>query len=179
MAWRGTKIDIGTMMCASVAMGVAVDDTIHFLTWFRIGMRNGLTRNEAVLEAYRRVATAMTQTTLIGGIGLAVFALSTFTPTQRFGMMMVTLLAAALVGDLIFLPALLSGPLGRFFAVSEKKSRNPPVVNGAPKNDEAVGSDKETSGNDQSAPGETRHSAALKRHSDVHRPDPGHQWPRH
>ena len=109
------KVDIGTMMCASVAMGVAVDDTIHFLSWFRKGIRNGLGRNEALIGAYRRVATAMTQTTIIGGLGLAVFSLSTFTPTQRFGVMMVTLLAAALIGDLILLPALLAGPLGRFF----------------------------------------------------------------
>jgi len=115
MGHYGIKVDIGTMMCASVAMGVAVDDTIHFLTWFRHGIREGLHRNAAILEAYRRVGTAMTQTTLIGGLGLAVFALSTFTPTQRFGIMMVTLLATALVGDLVLLPALLASPLGRFF----------------------------------------------------------------
>ena len=35
MCHRGIEIDIGTMMTASVAMGVAVDDTIHFLSWFR------------------------------------------------------------------------------------------------------------------------------------------------
>jgi predicted RND superfamily exporter protein len=108
-------VDIGTMMTASVAMGVAVDDTIHFLTWFRHGIARGLARNEAIIEAYRRCAAAMTQTTLIGGLGLAVFALSTFTPTQYFGVMMLTLLCAALIGDLIFLPALLAGPLGRYF----------------------------------------------------------------
>ena len=52
----------------------------------------------------------MTQTTLIGGLGLSVFALSSFTPTQRFGVLMLTLLAAALLGDLLFLPAILSSP---------------------------------------------------------------------
>jgi hypothetical protein len=57
----------------------------------------------------------MTQTTIIGGLGLSVFALSTFTPTQRFGTMMLTLLVAALVGDLILLPAILAGPLGKYF----------------------------------------------------------------
>ena len=65
--------------------------------------------------AYERCATAMIETTLIGGLGLGVFALSTFTPTQRFGYLMMFLLAAALVGDLIFLPALLTGPLGKLF----------------------------------------------------------------
>ncbi len=108
-------VDIGTMMTASVAMGVAVDDTIHFLTWFRDGIAAGMTRHKAIVEAYRRCAAAMTQTTLIGGFGLAVFAFSTFTPTQYFGTMMLLLLCAALIGDLIFLPALLAGPLGKYF----------------------------------------------------------------
>jgi len=108
-------VDIGTMMTASVAMGVAVDDTIHFLTWFRDGVAAGMPRQQAIIESYRRCAAAMTQTTLIGGLGLAVFAFSTFTPTQYFGTMMLALLAAALVGDLVFLPALLAGPLGGIF----------------------------------------------------------------
>jgi len=115
MGWRGTLVDIGSMMTASVAMGVAVDDTIHFLTWFREALDKGLDRKQAILAAYSRCATAMTQTTAIGGLGLAIFALSTFTPTQRFGTLMLTLLLVALMGDLIFLPALLASPLGRVF----------------------------------------------------------------
>jgi predicted RND superfamily exporter protein len=115
MGWIGSLIDIGTMMTASVAMGVAVDDTVHFLTWFRRGIMSGLDRRGAVRMAYERCATAMIETTVIGGLGLGVFALSTFTPTQRFGYLMMFLLSAALVGDLIFLPALLTGPLGKLF----------------------------------------------------------------
>ena len=177
MGHRGTMIDIGTMMCASVAMGVAVDDTIHFLTWFRIGLRNGLSRNDAVLEAYRRVATAMTQTTLIGGLGLAVFALSTFTPTQRFGVMMVTLLAAALIGDLVLLPALLAGPLGRFFVVAEKKTSPQPVPEEQILEERVL---EEVVANDMvDERGETRHSSALRKVSGVHRSDQNHNWPRH
>jgi predicted RND superfamily exporter protein len=124
MGHLGVVVDIGTMMTASVAMGVAVDDTIHFLTWFRRGIRLGMDRRAAIREAYAHVAVAMTQTTIIGGLGLSVFAFSTFTPTQRFGIMMLTLLVAALVGDLIILPALLAGPLGRFLC---PKDRLPPA----------------------------------------------------
>jgi uncharacterized membrane protein YdfJ with MMPL/SSD domain len=115
MCHLGLEIDIGTMMTASVAMGVAVDDTIHYLSWFRENLDRGKTRVEAVIETYRRVGPAMTQTTIVGGLGLFVFALSTFTPTQRFGTLMLVMLFAALIGDLILLPALLSGPLGRCF----------------------------------------------------------------
>ncbi|MEM9657170.1 MAG: MMPL family transporter, partial [Planctomycetota bacterium] len=115
LGWLGVKVDIGIMMTASVALGVAVDDTVHFLTWFRRGVKTGLNRTEATMLAYDRCATAMMQTTLIGGLGLAVFATSTFTPTQQFGYLMITMLGAALIGDLLLLPAILAGPLGRFF----------------------------------------------------------------
>jgi predicted RND superfamily exporter protein len=124
MSWSATMVDIGTMMTASVAMGVAVDDTIHFLTWFRRGIADGLERNDAIRLAYDRCAIAMTQTTLIAGLGLFVFALSSFTPTRRFGTLMLALLVTALVGDLIFLPALLAGPFGRLFAGRKGNSNN-------------------------------------------------------
>ncbi|MFH1268830.1 MAG: MMPL family transporter, partial [Planctomycetota bacterium] len=128
MGWLGVLVDIGTMMTASVALGVAVDDTIHYLTWYRKGLDLGLNRNGAAMMAYEKCATAMTQTTVIGGLGLAVFAFSTFTPTQRFGTMMLVLLVAALFGDLIFLPAVLSSPLGRFFRGSKKAKDAPADV---------------------------------------------------
>ncbi|EMI53769.1 efflux RND transporter permease subunit [Rhodopirellula sallentina] len=115
MGLGGVAVDIGTMMTASVAMGVAVDDTIHFLSWFRQFLEEGKTRYEAVIETYRKVGPAMTQTTVVGGLGLFVFALSTFTPTQRFGTLMLVMLAAALIGDLVLLPALLVSPLGKCF----------------------------------------------------------------
>ncbi|TWT66196.1 efflux RND transporter permease subunit [Allorhodopirellula solitaria] len=115
MGLAGIAVDIGTMMTASVAMGVAVDDTIHFLTWYRQFLEEGKSRCAAVIETYRKVGPAMTQTTIVGGLGLFVFALSTFTPTQRFGTLMLVMLGAALIGDLILLPALLVSPLGKFF----------------------------------------------------------------
>jgi predicted RND superfamily exporter protein len=142
MGWAGIMVDVGTMMTASVALGVAVDDTMHYLTWFREGIDQGKSTREAVMNAYQRCATAMTQTTLIGGLGLFAFAFSTFTPTQRFGMMMLSMLFMALVGDLIFLPSILSGPAGRLF-------RNKPPVGKAPKSDQqekrVTESPKETS----------------------------------
>ncbi len=119
LGWLDIKVDIGIMMSASVALGVAVDDTIHYLTWFRRGLKMGLDRKGSALLAYDRCATAMMQTTLIGGLGLAVFATSTFTPTQQFGYLMISMLGAALVGDLLLLPALLVSPLGRFFGSPE------------------------------------------------------------
>ena len=128
MGWSRTVVDIGSMMTASVAMGVAVDDTIHFLTWFRQGLDQGMQRVNAILLAYKRCGMAMTQTTAIGGLGLSIFAFSTLTPTQRFGTLMLALLVAALVGDLIFLPALLASPLGRVFDRNRKITQQPNTI---------------------------------------------------
>ncbi len=143
MGWMGIAVDIGTMMTASVAMGVAVDDTIHFLTWFRKGLDQGLDRREAIMLSYKRVAMAMAQTTAIGGLGLAVFMASTFTPTQRFGTLMLTLLMAALIGDLIFLPAILAGPVGRVFGKRRKPKSQKEKVEGA------QGESSETTANEE------------------------------
>lgn len=115
MGFLRIKVDIGSMMTASVALGIAVDDTIHFLTWYRHSLAEGKSRLDSIRTAYSLCASAMTQTTLIAGFGLSVFALSTFQPTQRFGVLMLALLAIALIGDLIVLPALLASPLGRYF----------------------------------------------------------------
>ncbi len=115
MGWTGNLIDVGAMMTASVALGIAVDDTLHFLTWFRRALQGGRSRHQAIVEAFGRCAPAMTQTTLIAGLGLLVFWRSSFQPVSQFGLLMFVLLAAALVGDLIFLPAMLATRLGKLF----------------------------------------------------------------
>ena len=111
-------IDIGTVMAPSVALGVTVDDVVHFMLWFRRGIADGLDRKQAVMLAYKGCARAMYQSWGVIGIGLSVFALSPFGPTQRFGHMMLSMLTIALIGNLVFLPALLAGPLGAVFSWS-------------------------------------------------------------
>ncbi|MFM8220257.1 MAG: hypothetical protein ACKOJF_15190, partial [Planctomycetaceae bacterium] len=54
-----------------------------------------------------------------------VFAFASFVPTQRFAMLMLGLLLLALVGDLVFLPAILLSPLGRLFRNSADRSPHP------------------------------------------------------
>ncbi len=127
LSWSGILIDVGTMMAASVGLGVAVDDTIHFITWFRRGLAQGLDRRAATKLAYQHCAAAMAQTTVIAGLGMLMFAASTFTPTQRFGLLMVPLFATALIGDLVLLPAILTSRLGRVFEPQRKATPQPPV----------------------------------------------------
>jgi uncharacterized protein len=115
MGWLNLPIDIGSMMSASIALGVAVDDTIHFLSWFREDLKKTGDRHLAIVSCYKRCATPTLQAACISGIGLSVFAFSTFTPTQRFGWLMLTILIAGVVAELILLPAILAGPLGKTF----------------------------------------------------------------
>ena len=116
LGWRGEPIDIGVMMTASVALGVAVDDTLHFLTFFQRGVLQYGDRGQAVQHALQHCGPAIIQTSVSCGLGLLVFALSDFLPTSRFAISIATLLALALVGDMVLLPALLLSPLGKICA---------------------------------------------------------------
>lgn len=113
MGLLGMTIDIGTMMTASAAMGIAVDDTLHFLVWFRRGAERFQSRRRSVRYAYRHCATAMFQTSIICGLGLLAFMASPFTPIARFGLVMAIMLALALLGDLLLLPAALCSSWGK------------------------------------------------------------------
>src|SRR6185436_6650875 len=120
MGWFGIDVDVGSMMTASIALGVAVDDTIHYLNWFREELDAVGDRKKAILAAYKHCATPTLQAALISGLGLSVFAISTFTPTQRFGVLMLVILWLAAVAELIYFPALLAGPLGSVFKPRKK-----------------------------------------------------------
>ncbi|MEX0675424.1 MAG: MMPL family transporter [Pirellulales bacterium] len=115
MGWLGVVIDVGTIMTPTVALGVSVDDVVHFLIWYRRGLKEGRLRKGSIMLAYEGCARAMYQSWSVLGLGLAVFALSSFVPTQRFGAMMFLLLSAALVGNLFLLPSVLASPLAWFF----------------------------------------------------------------
>ncbi len=116
MGWLGIVVDIGSVMTPCVALGVTVDDVIHFVLWYRRGIERGKSVPEAVMLAYEGCGRAMVQSWGVIGLGLAAFALSTFIPTFRFGALMIALLTVGLAGNLLFLPSLLAGPLGRAIA---------------------------------------------------------------
>jgi predicted RND superfamily exporter protein len=115
MGWIREPMDIGSVMTASVALGIAVDDTLHFLTFFRRGWEVTGDRLSALRFAYHHCGRAMVQTSVILALGMAVFGLSEFLPTSRFAWMLVASLITALLADLILLPALLCSVLGKYF----------------------------------------------------------------
>lgn len=115
LGWMGVGVDVATMMIASVAFGIAVDDTVHFLTWMERGLAVEHTVSRSVGFALRNSGGAMVQVTLILSLGMMAFLISDFKPSVRFAMFSAAALCIALVGDLILLPALLQGPFRRIF----------------------------------------------------------------
>ena len=115
MGWRGTPVDIGSMMTASVGLGFCVDGTLHFLKWFRLERDAGRSPVEALEVSYRHCGRALVQAAAICGLGLLVFAYSEFVPTRRFAWIMLSILTLGLAADLVLLPALLASPLGGLF----------------------------------------------------------------
>jgi predicted RND superfamily exporter protein len=103
-----------------------VDDVIHFMLCHRRGTREGLTLPNATLLAYGTCGRAIVQSWGIIGVGLAAFALSSFVPTFRFGMLMLLLLTVGMLGNLFFLPSLLTGPLGHWMERRPTRAAKPP-----------------------------------------------------
>jgi hypothetical protein len=122
LGWNGGLVDIGGVLTASVALGIAIDNTLHLLTFFRREIDGGQPASEALRRAYQHCGNAMLQSTLVCLAGTSVFALADFVPTQRFALLMAVLLVLAVIGDLVFLPAILMSPLGRFFRHADDRA---------------------------------------------------------
>ncbi|MDA1049223.1 MAG: efflux RND transporter permease subunit [Planctomycetota bacterium] len=108
MVLFGHPLEIASVCAFTVCLGIAVDDTIHFLTRYRSEVDRHGDVERAIRDAFQGVGSAMIITTfiLITGFGTV---LTSELPGQRyFAAMAVSTIAAALVGDLVFLPALLA-----------------------------------------------------------------------
>lgn len=113
----GISLDVGSMMTASVALGIAVDDTLHFLLWWRQRIRQNWEPRRAMVDAMKHCGTAMVQTSVVCGFSVSLYMFCGFLPTVRFGLLLAAMLFAAILGDLLVLPALLSTRVARRLAL--------------------------------------------------------------
>ena len=107
MGWLGIELSMFTSLIASVAIGLAVDDTIHYLVRYNSEFRQDLDDKRALRETIRHIGRPIIFTTLTISVGFSILALSSFKATAIFGVMMVITMLSALVGDLILLPSLM------------------------------------------------------------------------
>jgi predicted RND superfamily exporter protein len=108
LGWIGMSIDIGMMMTASIALGIAVDGTFHFLVIFKQQRKLKYHSERAAYQALLSTGLPIMQSAVIAACGMLALTASSFSPTIRFGWLMAILLLVAVVGDLVFLPALLA-----------------------------------------------------------------------
>jgi predicted RND superfamily exporter protein len=117
-AWlwfSGAGLQLTTVLALTIAFGIAVNDTIHFLSHYLHDRRNeGKPHAEAVRHTILRIGGAIVATTIILCAGTAVVAFSELPQVAMFGQLFVLSIALALLGDLFILPALLIAG-GRFF----------------------------------------------------------------
>lgn len=112
----GINIELGTMLTGSAALGVAADDIVHFIAWFRLGaMQPYHSRKDAVAFAFKNCALAMFETSAVIVIGLLSYLMSDFIPTVYFTIFMGSLLIVAHLASYIILPAILTLPTGELF----------------------------------------------------------------
>jgi predicted RND superfamily exporter protein len=107
MGWLGLTIDMGVAIAGAIIIGVAVDDTIHFLVKYFDPRKRGLSMAETLDEVLHYAGRAILFTTVVLSLSFSMFVFSTFTPNQNFGVVTATALVIALIIDLIYLPALL------------------------------------------------------------------------
>ena len=104
----GVQIDGPSVVVASVALGVCVDDTIHLFWKFSRYRNEGLAVDEALRRAFGQVGGALTFTTVTLVLGFSVLTLGTFRPNIVTGYLGASMVALAWVADFLLTPALLS-----------------------------------------------------------------------
>jgi hypothetical protein len=105
MGLLGIPLNTATALISVVALGIAVDDTIHFLTEYNRKRAAELPRAEALRAVALEKGTAITATSIILAIGFGVLLFSNFTPTMHFGGLSALIMVTAWVGDMVVLPA--------------------------------------------------------------------------
>lgn len=107
MGWFGVELSMVTSLIASIAIGLSVDDTIHYLFRYNRELKTDLDEKRAIRDTLTHVGRPITYTTVVICIGFSILLFSNFKPTAIFGVMMMITMLSALVGDLILLPSLI------------------------------------------------------------------------
>ena len=100
-------LDIMTITVAAISVGMAVDNTIHYLYRYKVEISNGVAPSDAILKSHTTIGRAILYTALTISIGFLIFSFSNFSPTVLFGTFTSLAIFTSLVATLILLPLLL------------------------------------------------------------------------
>lgn len=115
MGWMGIPLDIMTITIAAIAVGIGVDNTIHYMHRFQHEFHRLGSYRATMFHCHDSIARAMYFTTMTVVAGFSILVLSNFIPTIVFGLLTSIAMMVALLGALTLLPQLLIAfrPLGK------------------------------------------------------------------
>ena len=108
MGYAGIPLNIGTTMAAAIAMGIAVDDTLHFMLRYNQELRTSKSQALAMQKTIYEEALPVVSTSVALTVGFLVFAQSDFTPVAQFGLLSALVISTALVADFVITPLAMS-----------------------------------------------------------------------
>jgi len=108
MGWTGITLDTGTAMVAVIALGISVDDTVHFMTRYHHNTRNRNDPEAALKDTVMDESVPIITTSLALMAGFAALSLSSFVPIENFGLLSALVMLLALMTTFIITPLLLT-----------------------------------------------------------------------
>lgn len=107
LGWIDGDLSVTTAAIAAILLGIAIDDTVHFIECYRhrLGSHGNIER--ALRETVYTKGPAITFTSVIFAAGFLTFLLADFVPLQLLGLYLAIGMVAAFLGDAVFLPALI------------------------------------------------------------------------
>ena len=108
MGASGAELNFGTNIIASIALGVAVDDTIHILMRLSSTVRTTVDQEQALLETLSTVGKPALYASVVLFLGFLTLGFSTFVPIREFGFLSAFTILIGLIGEIALLPALLA-----------------------------------------------------------------------
>jgi predicted RND superfamily exporter protein len=107
MAFFGVALNPGTVMITAVALGIVVDDTVHFMTAISRELRKTLDISVAIDHAVTDVGRPIVVTSVLLTLGFSVMLIGSFLPSRQIGGVSALIIVVALAADIILLPAML------------------------------------------------------------------------
>ena len=104
----GADLQTSNIVSFTVSVGLAVDDTIHFVVRYKQERAMGLPHSMAMRKTFRGAGHAIILTSLLLIVGFGTLATSSLTSTFHFGLLTSITLLAAILADLFLLPALMN-----------------------------------------------------------------------
>lgn len=108
MGWFAIPLDMFTMLVASIAIGLAVDDTVHFIYNFKRYYTESGDVRDAVSHTLHTAGRAMLTTSIVLSIGFFIFMFASMNNVSAFGMLIGMAIVLALLGDFFLAPALMA-----------------------------------------------------------------------